>query len=53
VIQFGFYNSEIGYESNCEKIEKLTHKQYLTELTPIIIIAIGIPLLLGEIIKFL
>jgi len=46
----GVYNAEIGYESNCEQIEKLTHKQYFTQLMPIIIIAIGLPLLLCNII---
>ncbi len=48
----GVYNAEIGYESNCIQIKKLTQKQYFTELLPILIIAVGLPLLLCKIISF-
>jgi hypothetical protein len=47
----GVYNAEIGYESNCEQIEKLMQKQYFTELLPILIFAIGLPLLICNIIS--
>ena len=48
----GIYNAaEIGYESNCERIEKLTHRQYFTELLPFLIISVGLPLLICKIIS--
>jgi hypothetical protein len=49
----GVYNDEIGYESNCEQVVKLTNKQYVTELMPLIVFAIGLPLLLCNIIEAL
>jgi hypothetical protein len=49
----GVYNAEIGYVSNCEQVKKLTNRQYFTELMPFIIFAIGLPLLLCNIIEVL
>jgi len=47
----GVYNAEIGYVSNCEQIKKITQKQYFTELLPILIFAVGLPLLICNIIS--
>lgn len=47
----GVYNAEIGYENNCEQIDKLTQKQYFTELLPFLIFAVGLPLLICKIIS--
>ena len=46
------YNAKIGYESNCEKILKLTNREYFTKIVPFMTIAIGGPFILCKIINF-
>ena len=48
----GVYNAEIGYESNGEKIIKLTNREYFTKMVPFMIIATGGPFILCKIINF-
>jgi len=38
----GVYNPQIGYASSCEGIKKLAHKEFLTELLPLLLIFMGI-----------
>ena len=40
----GVYNPAIGFESNCENIQKLSKKEFFTKLIPFFIISICIPL---------
>lgn len=44
----GAYNAEIGCESSCDKLKKLTNKEYFTQLMPLIIVFVGLPLILYE-----
>ncbi|MBU0960880.1 MAG: hypothetical protein KKD01_06235 [Proteobacteria bacterium] len=42
------YNSEVGYESSCVKVTRLTSKQFFTHLLPVILLFAVFPLLLSE-----
>ncbi len=40
----GVYNPAIGFESNCENMQKLSNKEFFTKLLPFFILSICIPL---------
>jgi hypothetical protein len=37
------YNAEIGYEAKCDRVTRITTKQFFTELLPIITLCLILP----------